>query len=375
MIADSPVLSNILSLAEPATWHHSLEMAGEGAADWLSRMRMRVGSQRDVLRVVFVGCGTSYYAGKVAKFVVEQIAHIPAEAMQAFEFATYAEPAALGPQSLIVGISTTGESDAVRDALSLASHRGAQTLAITANADSSVGRAASAVILTGGEKDRTLVKTMSYVLSLVVIYVLAASWAQARGIGGSDVVAYWRGQVERAALGMQRFLERQLPEIQQLVEAYSGAAMVFLLGSGPNTGTVAEAALKVIEMAKLYSEATELEDFLHGRFREVDQDNPMFLVAPQGRASGRFLDFLTITQHIGAPTIVLTDQITPGIRRLATHTIQMPVELDELATPLVYITPLHLYAHGLALRRGWDPLSRRYEDIVPQKVRYQGEPA
>lgn len=360
-----PILNNILSLGEPDTWQHGLDMGSASVSCWLAGIK-----PRDIRRICFIGCGTSHYAAQVAKYVVEHIAHIPAEAMQAWAFATYAEPAVLGQQTLVVGISATGESDAVCDALTRARNSGALTLAITANPGSSVARSAGASIVTGGEDDRILVKTKSYVLSLVAVYLLAAALAEARGAGSAESTSYWRAQIIRAAEGTRRILDNQQPEIEQIAKAYAQVSMVFVIGSGPNAGTIQEGALKIIEMAKMYSEAQELEDFMHGRFREVDTVNPMVFVAPQGRASRRVLDFLTITRHIGVPTVVLTDHVSQGIKRLATHIMQMPVTVDEMATPLLYITPLHLLAHQLAVVRGWDPLSRRYEDIVPQQVRY-----
>ena len=75
---------------------------------------------------------------------------------------------------------------------------------------------------------------------------------------------------------------------------------------------------------------------------------------------------------IKAPSIVLTDTITSGIQRLATHIIQIPVSLDEFATPLLYVLPLHVFGYEMALQRGYDPTVRRY-DIVPQSMRYEGE--
>jgi glucosamine 6-phosphate synthetase-like amidotransferase/phosphosugar isomerase protein len=95
----------------------------------------------------------------------------------------------------------------------------------------------------------------------------------------------------------------------------------------------------------------------------------MFFVAPKGAASGRVLDFLTVMDHIQAPAVVLTDEVSEGIRELAAHVIQMPGGVDELMTPLLYIIPLHLFGYELALARGYDPNARRY-NIVPQKVRY-----
>jgi glutamine---fructose-6-phosphate transaminase (isomerizing) len=159
-------------------------------------------------------------------------------------------------------------------------------------------------------------------------------------------------------------------QLTHLAENFATAPKVFLLGTGPTLGTAEEASLKVIEMAKMYSECQELEDFFHGRLREVDQNSPMFFIAPQGHASRRVLDFLTVMDMIHAPSIVITDQVTPGIQRLATHVIQVPVSLNEFAAPLLYVLPMHIFGYEMALQRGYDPTARRY-DIVPQRVKYR----
>jgi glucosamine 6-phosphate synthetase-like amidotransferase/phosphosugar isomerase protein len=79
-----------------------------------------------------------------------------------------------------------------------------------------------------------------------------------------------------------------------------------------------------------------------------------------------------VTDIVKAPSIVLTDKITSGIQRLATHVIEMPVSPDEYATPLLYILPMHLFGYEMAMQRGYDPTARRY-NIVPQNVRYREE--
>ena len=95
----------------------------------------------------------------------------------------------------------------------------------------------------------------------------------------------------------------------------------------------------------------------------------MFFIAPSGPSIPRLLDFLTVTHHIGAPSIVLTDLANPAIQELATHVVRLPVRLDELTTPLLYIIPLYLFGYEMALQRGFDPAARRY-NLVPQKVKY-----
>ena len=355
-----PMLTNILALAEKTTWQKSIDLAENALSSWLK-------STPGFTRVILVGHGSSFYNSLVGESVIEHIAGISCKAIPAFTFSAYAEAAVLGPQTLVVGISTTGETQAVCDALERAQQTGSPTLAITAHNDSAVTRFADAVVLTGGEDDQISVKTKSYVQALIPIHSLSVHLK-----GDSQMKEYWLHQMELASQGARELLENARSQIKELAEIYAKAPNIFVLGSGPNLGTAEEASLKIIETSKMYSECQELEEFMHGRLREVDETSPLFFIAPDGHASHRVLDFLTVTDMIHAPSIVLTDKITPGIQRLATHVIQIPVSLDEYATPLLYVLPMHLFGYELALQRGHDPDSRRY-DIVPQNVRYLGE--
>jgi glucosamine 6-phosphate synthetase-like amidotransferase/phosphosugar isomerase protein len=355
-----PMLTNILALADPATWQKSIDLADEALSLWLK-------TPRRFKQIYLVGHGSSLYNSQVGEYVLEHIAGIPSKAIPAFAFSTYVEQRLLDSQTLVIGISTTGETQSVCDALELAHQAGSSTLAVTAHKDSPITLHTEAVILTGGEDDQISVKTKSYVQALIPIYILALHL-----VGDVQLRDYWLNQINLAAKGAQQFLREQWNQIKQLTEKYANAPNVFVLGTGPNLGTAEEASLKIIEMAKMYSECQELEDFFHGRLREVDQNSPIFFIAPNGRASQRVLDFLTVTDTIHAPSIVITDRVTSGIKRLATHVIQIPLSLDEFATPLLYVLPMHIFGYEMALQRGYDPTSPRY-DIVPQNIRYKGE--
>jgi glucosamine 6-phosphate synthetase-like amidotransferase/phosphosugar isomerase protein len=354
-----PMLTNILALAEAATWQKSIDLADETLSSWLK-------TPRKFEHVILVGHGSSLYNCMVGEYVLEHIAGIPSRAIPAFAFSAYREEQLLDAQTLVVGISTTGETQSVCDALERARQAGSPTLAITAHKDSVVTRNVEAVILTGGEDDQISVKTKSYVQALVSIYLLAIHLSEG---WERD---YWLNQINIAAQAAYQILETGRDQIRGLAEKYANAPNIFVLGTGPNLGTAEEASLKVIETAKMYSECQELEEFMHGRLREVDKESPLFFIAPQGHASKRVLDFLTVTDMIHAPSIVITGNLTAGIQRLATDILQIPAALDEFATPLLYVLPMHLFGYEMALQRGHDPDSRRY-DIVPQNVRYQGE--
>jgi glutamine---fructose-6-phosphate transaminase (isomerizing) len=355
-----PMLTNLRALADLNTWQKSIDLADEVLSVWFK-------TQREFERIYLVGHGSSLYNGLVGEYVLEHIAGVPSKAIPAFVFSTYMEQRLLDLQTLVIGISTTGGTQSVCDALKRAREMGSSTLAITAHQNSAIAPSVDAVILTGGEDDQISVKTKSYVQALIPLYLLAVYLAD-----DPQLKSYWLNQIDMAAQGARQFLQEGWDQVKQLAETYGNSPKVFVLGTGPNLGTAEEASLKIIEMAKMYSECQELEDFFHGRLREVDQNSPLFFIAPHSHANHRVLDFLTVMDMIHAPAIVITDKVTPGIQRLATQVIQIPVSLDEFATPLLYILPMHIFGYEMALQRGHDPTARRY-DIVPQNVRYQGE--
>ena len=355
-----PMLTNIRALGDPGIWQKSIDLAEQALSTWMK-------PDRTFKHIYLVGHGSSLYNGLVGEYILERIAGIPSRAVPAFAFSRYPNERFLGPQALVIGISTTGGTESVSDALESARRAGASTVAITAHSASAITQHAGLVILTGGEDDQISVKTKSYVQALIPLYLLAIHLAH-----NTQRRSYWLNQIMLAAQGAQQLLENQWSQIKQLAEQYAGAPKVFVLGTGPNLGTAEEASLKIIEMAKMYSECQELEDFFHGRLREVDQNSPLFFIAPQGPASHRVLDFLTVTDMIQVPSIVLTNKVTPGIQRLARHIVQIPVSLDEFASPLLYILPMHIFGYEMALRRGHDPNARRY-NIIPQTVKYREE--
>lgn len=358
------LLSNIYSLGNWATWKLCLDQVEEGLQVWSSKTR-----GVNFRRIYLAGCGSSYYEGQVGKWIVEHIAHLPAEAKQAFSFANYMDPGLFASDILVVGLSTTGNTEAACEALSFARRHGATTLAVTASPDSQITRIAESTIYTGGHVS-VIVQTETYVQSLLALYLLSLSLAE-RGNHADSARPYWQNQFRTAREITHEFLEVQGRKVIDLVDRYGSLDNFFILGNGPNAGTAEEAALKVIEMAKMYSDGGEMEDFFHGRDRELDRGTAVFYLAPQSHMLNRMFDLLTFNRKTGVPSIVLTCQDIAELNKLAYHAIVLQGSLDEYATPLVYITPLYLFSYHLALKRGFDPIARRYP-FPALKVRYRG---
>src|SRR6266498_5668157 len=161
-----PMFTNIRSLADLSAWQKSIDVAEAALSVWLK-------SPRTFRAIYLVGHGSSLYNSQVGEYVLEHIAGILSKAIPAFSFCSYAEQTLLDVQTLVIGISTTGETQSVCDALGRARAAGSSTLAITAHDGSRITHHADAVVLTGGEDDQISVKTKSYVQALIPIYLLA----------------------------------------------------------------------------------------------------------------------------------------------------------------------------------------------------------
>ena len=359
------LLANILSLGEHSVWQNCMDHVEDGLHSWLSTI-----DDVTFRRIYIVGCGTSYYAAQVGKYVIEHLTHLPVEAHQAFAFSIYTDPALINEATLVIGVSTTGNTDSVCNALEVARRCGAATLAFTAAPGSRITEITQTTILTGG-KVTIAVKTETYLQSLICLYLFGIHLADKLGLLSPREVEEWHNQIHKAEEITHRFFTKQQSEIERLVDLYGTTDMVFIVGTGPNFGTAEEASLKVVEIAKMYSVSQEMENFLHGYDRELNETSPIFLLAPRGQALNRMLDFLTFTRKVGVPSIVFTSDENPDVKRVADHMILLEGQLNELATPLAYITPFYLFSYRMAVRRGVDPSERRFPGIMAIKIRYR----
>src|ERR1043165_3174205 len=142
-----PMFTNIHALANQDPWQKSIALAETTLSNWLK-------TPHTFKRIYLVGHGSSLYNCMVGEYVLEHIAGIPTKALPAFSFSAYAETKLLDAQTLVIGISTTGGTQSVCQALEHAQRAGAPTLAITAHKDSAITRNGDVVILSGGEDDQ-----------------------------------------------------------------------------------------------------------------------------------------------------------------------------------------------------------------------------
>lgn len=324
-----------------------------------------------ITRVYVLGCGSSYFGAINVEHAFEDLAGIPTKAVEGFEFAAYQNMDLVDEGSLVLGFSTSGVTAALLDSFERCKPKKAITVAVTALEESPLAKAATEILLTGATDETNVCRTKANTQATIAMTIMALHLGRARGYLSAEQSERSLAEVEIAIDGIVELLENE-QTIIDLANKYAGCTACLVLGTGPNVGTAQTGALMITEMAKIHSWGDETENFLHGRFREVNQREPLLLLSPGGAGSRRTLDFLTVSDHAKGPTIVFTDKPTPGLKKLATHIVQLKGGLSEVMTPILYLTPLHLYAYHIAVANGENPNVRRYPDINPSVARYQG---
>jgi glucosamine 6-phosphate synthetase-like amidotransferase/phosphosugar isomerase protein len=343
---------HILSLADKQSWQRTLTMTGESIKEfenesWLS----------EVDTVYIVGHGTSLATALNAESWFAHIAKVNARAIPAFQFSRYAEDFLIKPEkTLVVGISCSGNTESVVQSLDIANKRGAITVCLSGKEDMTAAKVAKYRIVTDAHAD-IAIKLSAYSNSHIYLalgaYRLATVIGSRNGSLNGTQIGYWQEQLDHLISSMKCLptLYDRMGELSEVLPKARVPAFV-VLGSGPNIGTAKEGALKISEFSWVFGAAEELEDFAHGRFREVDSKIPLFIISPKGKVSEKTMDLLAGSSIAQTPTIIITDTVTPAMEKLATHIVTMPEIQDEYLTPFLYIFPLWFYGFHIRHAEG-----------------------
>jgi glucosamine 6-phosphate synthetase-like amidotransferase/phosphosugar isomerase protein len=311
--------------------------------------------------VYLVGCGTSLANAQIGASFVEGIAYVPAEAEHAFSFSTYLDPQLLDEHTVVLGISGAGVTNSIVNSLKVAHKAGALAIAVTGSMDNKCSLAADEVIMTDSLNEGPTVRTISNIFLQLGLFAFAMALGEAKGKVDAQRKDYWNAQLDQLIAKVPQVLELH-DQIKQLAKKYHDlkGEMVFMLGAGPNFGTAWGGSLMAVEMGWIDAAGYEMEEFVHGRFRECDERKPIIFIAPQGKADKKLLSILNMCKKANTPSVVITDNTSEDIFERATDILRMPGGVDELITPFLYIFPLWLFDYNTGILRGVDPTSRRY---------------
>ena len=319
----------------------------------LDEIRISEAELRSVDKIVVVACGTAFYAGLVAKYAIEHWTRIPCEVELASEF-RYRDPI-VGPTTLVVAISQSGETADTLMAIRHAREQRARVLAICNTNGSTIPRESDAVIYTHAGPEIGVASTKGFLTQLVACYLLGLYLAQVRDTKYGDEVSTALRELQTMPAAITSVLEGIDP-VLQLAADFAEEPSVLFLGRHVGYPVALEGALKLKELAYIHAEGFAAGELKHGPIALIADQLPVFVVIPpRGRdmLHDKVLSNLQEVRARGAKTVVLAEEDDDEVAPYADVLIRLP-KVSTLLQPLVATVPLQVFACELATRKGHD---------------------
>jgi len=319
----------------------------------LDEMRLADEELRDIDKIIIIACGTSFYAGMVAKYAIEHWTRTPVEVELASEF-RYRDPI-IDATTLIVAISQSGETADTLQAIRHARSQRAKVLAICNTNGSSIPRESDAVIYTHAGPEIGVASTKGFLTQLVACYLLALYIAQVKGTRFGDEIDEIMEHLEAMPGHIETVLSGA-DAVYSLAADHASSRSVLFLGRHAGYPVALEGALKLKELAYLHAEGFAAGELKHGPIALVEDGLPVLcVVPPKGRDQlhGKMLSGIQEVRARGARTICLAEEGDTSIEPYADELIRLP-KVPVLLQPLVAIVPLQLFACELATVLGHD---------------------
>ncbi len=319
----------------------------------LDELRISDAELRAVDKIIIIACGTASYAGLVAKYAIEHWTRIPCEVELASEF-RYRDPI-VGPTTLVVAISQSGETADTLMALRHAREQRARVLAICNTNGSTIPRESDAVIYTHAGPEIGVASTKGFLTQLVACYLLGLYLAQVRGTKFGDEIRATMRELESMPAAITHVL-KQSDLVLRLAADFADEPSVLFLGRHVGYPVALEGALKLKELAYIHAEGFAAGELKHGPIALIEDQLPVFVVVPpQGRdmLHDKVVSNIQEVRARGAKTIVLAEEDDDEVTPFADVMIRLP-KVSTLLQPLVAIIPLQIFACELASRKGHD---------------------
>ncbi|WP_114520455.1 glutamine--fructose-6-phosphate transaminase (isomerizing) [Altererythrobacter sp. ZODW24] len=305
----------------------------------------------EIKRITIVACGTSYYAGLVAKYWFEQFARVPVDIDVASEF-RYRDPV-LEPGGLALFISQSGETADTLAALRHCKENG-QTIAVVVNVPtSSMAREADLLLPTHAGPEIGVASTKAFTCQLAVLAALAAHLAVRRGRMDREEEA----EVVRHLVEIPAALNAALDhddDIAAMAHLIAPARDVLYLGRGPDYPLAMEGALKLKEISYIHAEGYASGEMKHGPIALIDENVPVIVLAPSGPLFEKTVSNMQEVRARGGKVVLISD--AAGLEEAGEGcmaTIEMP-KVHPLIAPIVYAIPVQLLAYHVAVAKGTD---------------------
>jgi glucosamine--fructose-6-phosphate aminotransferase (isomerizing) len=302
-----------------------------------------------VKRIVIVACGTSYHAGLIGRYAIEEWARLPVEMDIASEY-RYRNPV-VGPGDLVIGISQSGETADTLAAMRLARERGARVLAITNVMGSQATRDSDGVLFTRAGLEIGVAATKTFLCQVASIYLLGLRLGELRGTLAPERLAELVVEVKRLPHRIDEVLTGVVDPVRAIADTYWQSDFFLYIGRHVGLPVALEGALKLKEISYIATDAYAAGEMKHGPIALLDDSTPVICVATDSPVLEKVASNIQEVRARGAHAIALVTRGEERVSRQADAVIELP-PVDWMLQPILAVIPLQLLAYEIARRRG-----------------------
>ena len=299
-------------------------------------------------RLIIVACGTSWHAGLVGEYLIEDLARINVEVEYASEF-RYRNPI-LSENDVVIAISQSGETADTLAALELAKSKGATILGICNVVGSSIARITDAGSYTHAGPEIGVASTKAFTAQVTILTLMALSLAHKKGTISETKFRQLLAELEAIPDKVKRVLETDAA-IEKISAIYKDAANALYLGRGSSFPVALEGALKLKEISYIHAEGYPAAEMKHGPIALIDENMPIIVIATQGTSYEKVVSNIQEVKARKGKVIAIVTEGDEQVRHMADHVIEIP-EVDEFLVPLLATIPLQLLSYHIAVMRG-----------------------
>jgi glutamine---fructose-6-phosphate transaminase (isomerizing) len=303
---------------------------------------------RNLRRIVVLACGTAYHAGVVGRYVIEEWARIPVEPDIASEW-RYRNPV-LSKDTLVIGISQSGETADTIAAMKLAREKGARTVAITNMMGSQITREVDSVLYTRTGMEIGVAASKTFTAQVALLDLLALKLAEVRKTLPADEIEFILDELYRLPVRMQQFLDGDHP-IEDIAQRHYDKPFFLYLGRHIGLPVGLEGALKLKEISYIPTEAYSAGEMKHGPIALLDDETPVVCIATDSHVYDKVVSNIQETRARGAQVIAIATDGNEDIQHHADDVIYVP-KTPAFLQAVLAILPLQLLAYRIARLRG-----------------------
>jgi glucosamine--fructose-6-phosphate aminotransferase (isomerizing) len=298
-------------------------------------------------RIVIIACGTSWHAGLIGEYMLEDLARVSVEVEYASEF-RYRNPV-IGPGDVVIVMSQSGETIDTLAAMNEAQRRGAIALGIVNVVGSTIARQSDGGVYTHAGLEIGVASTKAFTSQLMVLAAVALTIGRGRGVSVTE---------GREIVRAMQAIHSQIGEIlagndaiKEIALRYAKHSNFLYLGRGYNFPVALEGALKLKEISYIHAEGYPAAEMKHGPIALIDESMPVVVIAPQDAFYEKILSNMQEVKARGGRILAITSQGDDQVKSMADDVIEIPRTLPHL-TPILSVIPLQLLAYHIAVERG-----------------------